>query len=511
MKKTLPFLFAFIVLFTYNAQAQLPDFGVNQSGIVLQSYQPTANYSGNHIYSMGNWKLDSILDAGTPIILDLFAVWCGPCWTYHEGGELEKLYDSKGWGGTGEVAIFGVEADGSTAANTLEDGGNSKGDWINDVKYPMVNDDDIAAKFNLAYYPTIVMVCPDRTVTEVGQINESDFITALSNCAGPVTNSNDVRVLPIESTNSTLCQQEAITVEMKAPVQNYSNVAISADYDVELSKAGSVIGTKTITVELDPYEVEEVNFGTVTVPVGTNDYTAKITTTNDDVTNDTQPFTISVEAPKLTIADKKLKIEFNFDAYPDEVGFALRKGVPAEEGVVAEWNAADASNSIGFAAINSLSASNSSQEFDIDENGCYFFVVVDAYGDGITYNNPSGEARLVSGNTVKIPGDWGVGTVVRVEFDGIVGTKEYTNMSAYTINPNPVTDIANVSISLKEATDVQVDVVNLLGQTVKTLNLGNVSGTRNFQISTSHLTEGIYLVNIIAEGYTTSQKISVVK
>ncbi|MCF6194917.1 MAG: T9SS type A sorting domain-containing protein, partial [Kangiellaceae bacterium] len=249
----------------------------------------------------------------------------------------------------------------------------------------------------------------------------------------------------------------------------------------------------------------------VDVPVGTSNYEAKIKTTNDAVTNDVQPFTVKVEAPKLTIKDKKVTISFpKFDDYPDEVGFALKKGAPTA-GLVEDWNSTSADNSIAYAAIKSLSGSSYSQDFDIDENGCYYFMVVDGYGDGITYNNPNGVAKLISDNTVTIPGDWGQGVIVRVEFDGIVGTEEYTNMSEFSIHPNPVSDIANVAIALTEVAHVQVEVVNLLGQTVNTLDLGQVVGTRNFQISTADLSEGIYLVNIVADGYTTTKKISVVK
>ena len=164
------------VLLATNASAQLPDNGIYPGGLILDSYQPSAGYGGNHIYNMGSWDIDSILDSGTPVILDLFATWCPPCWGYHNGGTLEDLYTNEGWGGPGNVAIFAIDADPSTAPALLE--GGDQGDWITNTKYPMVNHNTVAGMMNLSYYPTIIMICPDRTVTEVGQTTEASFTSS---------------------------------------------------------------------------------------------------------------------------------------------------------------------------------------------------------------------------------------------------------------------------------------------------------------------------------------------
>ncbi len=511
MKKVLQSVaVATALLFATNAQAQLPDDGIYPGGLMLESYEPSAGYTGNHIYDMGTWDIDSILDSGTPVILDLFATWCTPCWDYHTGGTLEALYDSQGWGGPGNVAIFAVEADASTPAVNIE---STSRDWVNDTKYPMVNHNSIASMFNLAYYPTIVMICPDRTVTEVGQTTEASFTASLQSCDAPASNLNDPRILATDAISVSICQATTADVSVTVTVQNYSTSAINGNYDIELTDgSGTVVASTTAALNLQPYAVDYVTIGTATANMGGNNYTATITTTNDDLTNDDQPIQINVNGSTnlYVTPDMNVTIELDMDAYASEVGFALREGIPAGD-AAAEWAAANAGNSIAYKSVGSISGTTFSQDYTINNYGCHFFVTFDDYGDGITFNNPSGQARLVSHTTDAISGSWGDGMVKSYEFISTVGLNENSGMSSLSIYPNPSTSVANISLNLNDEANVTISVVNTLGQTVYTNALGNVNGNQNIQINTTDLEEGIYLVNVTVDGNTTTQRISIVK
>jgi hypothetical protein len=65
-------LLSIAVLTGLTATAQIPDYGVFPSGVVFTDIN-----GGTH-------DIDAILDNGQSVIIDAFADWCGPCWTYHQ-------------------------------------------------------------------------------------------------------------------------------------------------------------------------------------------------------------------------------------------------------------------------------------------------------------------------------------------------------------------------------------------------------------------------------------------
>lgn len=486
------------------ANAQIPDNGIWPAGVTFTDIN-----SNTH-------DIDAYLDAGQSVIIDAFADWCGPCWSYHTGGYLENVYNSIGMGGTGEVIILSIEADPSVPESNITDAGTGYGDWSlgGTLPYPLINSDALAGIINLAYYPTLILICPDRTVTEVGQVSSSQWEAEVGNCGAPASFGNDPRILSTNTpTDVAVCGSSTGTTDIEVIIQNYSTSPISGAYDIEVSDGSTIVASTTATLNLAPYAVQTVNVGVVTLSSGSNNFTATITTANDDASNDDISIPVSLNPADVVNVDASLSINIalDIDAYPTEVGFALREGTPASNNPLTVWNSSNAGNSVAYQNDGSISNSSYSQNFTLNTTGCHYIVFYDDYGDGITYNYPNGKAEITGTNTLTIPGDWGDGTIVGIEFKSNVSVDEFSNLYYLSIYPNPAVNMTNVQMNLSDNSNVTIEVINTLGQIVYAENLGEVSGMQNVEINTADLEGGMYLVNIKVDNEVITERISVIK
>jgi stage V sporulation protein SpoVS len=76
------------------------------------------------------------------------------------------------------------------------------------------------------------------------------------------------------------------------------------------------------------------------------------------------------------------------------------------------------------------------------------------------------------------------------------------------LSPNPTTGLLNVNLKMTQAADVQIEVVNTLGQTVETLQLGKTTGV-NQSIDLSGVASGMYTIRVRMDNETAVRRVAV--
>lgn len=86
---------------------------------------------------------------------------------------------------------------------------------------------------------------------------------------------------------------------------------------------------------------------------------------------------------------------------------------------------------------------------------------------------------------------------------------EMTEDFTFSTYPNPATSTVNVEFNLATENNVSISVVNTVGQTVVSQELGNVSGLQTTQLDVSTLQGGMYIVKVRTGNVEKTQMISV--
>jgi hypothetical protein len=89
---------------------------------------------------------------------------------------------------------------------------------------------------------------------------------------------------------------------------------------------------------------------------------------------------------------------------------------------------------------------------------------------------------------------------------------DITNNVSLNIFPNPMNTSSTLTLTLAENANVNVTMVNMLGETVQTINAGTLSaGSHDIALDASKLPAGVYFVKVTAGAYTVSKKVVVEK
>ena len=564
MKKNLLVILcaALMLSFSTSVNAQLPN------GCIGPDF--TANdINGN------SWNLYSILDQGKTVIMEISATWCGPCWSYHNTGALENVYNMYGPPGTNQAMVLFIEGDGSTNTACLygPTGCNSTtmGDWVTGTPFPIIDNATIANQYQIGYYPTIYMITPDRICRENSQITTAQHYAAMQQYAIIAIAGNDggIDFGCGMNNNVTGC---AAGVNLSVRLFNYSTSPMtSATLTVTVNSV--VQPPIPWTGNLSTYSHATVNINGVTGNVGSNTAVVTITGINGGAdtraTNNTSniPFTIF-----SSVGGAPVSQSFPTSVFPP-ANWTLYNG-----GDAPTWSFSTAGfNGAGSAKMDFYNSPQTNQDvltlppmdFSGFSNGTLNFdrshkIYSANYPDNFkiwistncgtswttiynktsnaTFTNPNNLATVAgtTGNVAWTPTlatDWAASSInlapylgntsvlVKLEANSGYGNNLFldnimfnfstgiSNVSIpveISLYPNPASKNTLVTLNLKKEGNVTLNVVNTLGETVKTILNENLAPAEyQFEVNTENLSSGIYYVNIISADGISSRKLVV--
>ena len=342
------FTFLTGIMLSYGALAQLPD------GSIAPDFTATDINGVEH-------NLYSYLDSGYSVILCFDAVWNTAGWSYFETGTLQSIHETYGQYGTNEVRVFFLEADDATTNADLNGSGNfSAGDWVTGTAYPIIdNAGNIFLDYQNNYYPTIYTICPNRILTQSGQVNVADHASIFqATICQPASLADDAYL--VNYTGETLgCGSAPTTLSvnlMNTGTSPLTSCTITA-YD-----GATEVGSVNWTGFLDTYQYEEVVVTSVAVTEDTV-FDIVVTSADDNDVNNA----VVAQIDRAQESTSSVQFSLLTDGYPmetqwilvDNAGNLVDQGgpysTPGEE-IVVNWQL---------------------------ELGCYTFVIQDAYSDGL--------------------------------------------------------------------------------------------------------------------------------
>jgi len=150
---------------------------------------------------------------------------------------------------------------------------------------------------------------------------------------------------------------------------------------------------------------------------------------------------------------------------------------------------------------------------EFTDGDCYTFTINDSGGDGLCCSNGQGYYRLnnESSQLIYTNAEFGYVDMVDINILG-VGINETPAGAAPRVTPNPFDNNTLISFTLKATSRVNIDLFDMTGTRVKSLDLGILpSGLQQVKLSAENLRPGVYLMHLKAGNEFFSSKITIVK
>lgn len=481
------------------------------TNVLVQAQLPSGSTAPNFIATDINGQahnLYDVLSANKIVLLEISATWCPPCWSYHQSKAVQNFYTAHGPDGDNKAMVFWVEGDPNTNLACLygQSGcnNNSAGNFVDGTPYPIINNSAIATAFQVAYYPSLFIICPNKKVYEVDPVSADDLWEKAQVCPVALgTNNAGIFAHDPGYDLPEICG--AVALEPSFVLTNLGSSPLTSA-SILLKWNGAIVETIEWQGDLPTYGEAPIQFDSY--PVNTEGVLNTIITSINNNAGD-EDFTNNYKNNNYISAqhfeNSRILLKVRTDNYGketywefrDEAGNVLDRGGNQLVGP----NGGGAFP-LGVSAGPGAYSSNTliKDTLIVPTAGCYSIHFVDAFGDGMCCNYGNGYYKLYNIDNPATP------LIVGGQYEaydrhafeaGTLSSATETVLQSLDlmVYPNPASTILYLDIESISNELLHIQVLNSLGQTVLERQKQVLSvGSNTLELPLEDIPDGLYFI-----------------